>query len=85
MNSFEHQLPATTAPGRAAGPGRPAQRDPAVNGILVQLPLPKQIDPQAVLDAIDPAKDVDGFHVVNAGRLATGGNERWCPARRWAA
>jgi methylenetetrahydrofolate dehydrogenase (NADP+)/methenyltetrahydrofolate cyclohydrolase len=47
--------------------------DKAVNGILVQLPLPKQIDPQAVLDAIDPNKDVDGFHVVNAGRLATGG------------
>jgi len=44
-----------------------------VNGILVQLPLPKQIDPQAVIDAIDPDKDVDGFHVVNAGRLATGG------------
>ena len=39
----------------------------------MQLPLPKQIDPQAILDAIDPAKDVDGFHVVNAGRLATGG------------
>src|SRR5690606_23352378 len=46
--------------------------DPAVHGILVQLPLPPQIDAQAVLDAIDPAKDVDGFHPVNAGRLATG-------------
>jgi methylenetetrahydrofolate dehydrogenase (NADP+)/methenyltetrahydrofolate cyclohydrolase len=46
--------------------------DPAVDGILVQLPLPPQIRPQAVLDAIDPAKDVDGFHPLNAGLLATG-------------
>jgi methylenetetrahydrofolate dehydrogenase (NADP+)/methenyltetrahydrofolate cyclohydrolase len=46
--------------------------DPAVHGILVQLPLPKQIDAQQVLDAIDPRKDVDGFHPVNAGRLASG-------------
>jgi methylenetetrahydrofolate dehydrogenase (NADP+)/methenyltetrahydrofolate cyclohydrolase len=45
--------------------------DPAVDGILVQLPLPPQIRPQAVIDALDPAKDVDGFHPVNAGRLAT--------------
>ncbi|MGE0005198.1 MAG: tetrahydrofolate dehydrogenase/cyclohydrolase catalytic domain-containing protein, partial [Parvibaculaceae bacterium] len=47
-------------------------RDPAVHGILVQLPLPKQIDSTKVLNAIDPAKDVDGFHVVNAGKLTTG-------------
>ncbi len=46
--------------------------DPKVHGILVQLPLPKQIDTNAVLDAIDPRKDVDGFHVVNAGKLSTG-------------
>jgi len=46
--------------------------DPAVHGILVQLPLPQQIDSQKVLNAVDPAKDVDGFHPVNAGRLATG-------------
>jgi len=46
--------------------------DPAVDGILVQLPLPKHIDPQKVLEAVDPAKDVDGFHPVNAGRLAAG-------------
>jgi methylenetetrahydrofolate dehydrogenase (NADP+)/methenyltetrahydrofolate cyclohydrolase len=45
-----------------------------VDGILVQLPLPDHVDPQAVLDAIDPAKDVDGFHVINAGKLATGGD-----------
>lgn len=46
--------------------------DPAVDGILVQLPLPEHIDPQRVLEAVDPAKDVDGFHPVNAGRLAAG-------------
>jgi len=46
--------------------------DPAVHGILVQLPLPGQIEPRAVIDAIDPAKDVDGFHPINVGRLASG-------------
>ncbi len=46
--------------------------DPAVHGILVQLPLPDQVDETAVIDAIDPAKDVDGFHVINTGRLAVG-------------
>jgi methylenetetrahydrofolate dehydrogenase (NADP+)/methenyltetrahydrofolate cyclohydrolase len=46
--------------------------DPAVDGILVQLPLPPQIDAQFVLEAIDPGKDVDGFHPVNVGRVATG-------------
>jgi methylenetetrahydrofolate dehydrogenase (NADP+) / methenyltetrahydrofolate cyclohydrolase len=46
--------------------------DPAIHGILVQLPLPKQIRPERILDAVDPSKDVDGFHVINAGRLATG-------------
>jgi len=46
--------------------------EPAVHGILVQLPLPPQIDAQAVINAIDPAKDVDGFHVINAGKLAVG-------------
>ncbi len=46
--------------------------DPAVDGILVQLPLPAHIEPRAVLEAIDPAKDVDGFHPINVGRLADG-------------
>jgi methylenetetrahydrofolate dehydrogenase (NADP+) / methenyltetrahydrofolate cyclohydrolase len=49
--------------------------DPAINGILVQLPLPKHIDEKKVLNAIDPDKDVDGFHPVNVGRLMIGGNE----------
>lgn len=73
MNSFEHRLPDTTGQAELLALIDKLNRDPAVNGILVQLPLPKQIDPQAVIDAIDPDKDVDGFHVVNAGRLATGG------------
>ncbi len=73
MASFEHKLPATTSQAELLALVARLNADPQVNGILVQLPLPKQIDPQAVLDAIDPAKDVDGFHVVNAGRLATGG------------
>ncbi len=73
MASFEHKLPATTNQAELLALVARLNADPQVNGILVQLPLPKQIDPQAVLDAIDPAKDVDGFHVVNAGRLATGG------------
>ena len=74
MRSFEHKLPATTGQAELLALVARLNADPAVNGILVQLPLPKQIDPAAVLDAIDPAKDVDGFHVINAGKLATGGD-----------
>jgi methylenetetrahydrofolate dehydrogenase (NADP+) / methenyltetrahydrofolate cyclohydrolase len=74
MNSFEHRLPATTGQAELLALVDRLNRDPAVNGILVQLPLPKQIDEQAIINAIDPDKDVDGFHVVNAGRLATGGD-----------
>jgi methylenetetrahydrofolate dehydrogenase (NADP+) / methenyltetrahydrofolate cyclohydrolase len=73
MASFEHKLSRETGQAELLALVKKLNADPRVNGILVQLPLPKQIDPQAVLDAIDPAKDVDGFHVVNAGRLATGG------------
>ena len=73
MASFEHKLDKETGQAELLALVERLNADPAVNGILVQLPLPKQIDPQAVLDAIDPAKDVDGFHVVNAGKLATGG------------
>ncbi len=73
MNSYQHNLPAeTTQADLLALIGR-LNADDSVHGILVQLPLPDQIDEQSVIDAIDPAKDVDGFHVINAGRLATGG------------
>ncbi len=74
MNSFEHRLPASTDEAALLELVRLLNADPAVHGILVQLPLPKQIREAAVIDAIDPAKDVDGFHVVNAGKLATGGD-----------
>ncbi|HVI50765.1 MAG TPA: bifunctional methylenetetrahydrofolate dehydrogenase/methenyltetrahydrofolate cyclohydrolase FolD [Candidatus Sulfotelmatobacter sp.] len=73
MNSFEHKLPDTTSEADLLALVAKLNADPAVNGILVQLPLPKQIDAQKVIDAIDPAKDVDGFHPVNVGRLSTGG------------
>jgi len=72
MESFEHRLPASASQDELLGLVRQLNADPAVNGILVQLPLPEQIDDQAVLATIEPAKDVDGFHVINAGRLMTG-------------
>jgi len=73
MNSFEHCLPATATQTELLARIAELNRDPAVNGILVQLPLPKQIDAQAVIEAIAVAKDVDGFHPLNAGLLAVGG------------
>ena len=67
-----HRLEATTSEAELVHLIARLNADPAVHGILVQLPLPPHIDPHAVIAAIDPAKDVDGFHPVNAGRLATG-------------
>ena len=73
MRSFDHALPASTSRSRAPRPScARLNADPAVDGILVQLPLPPQIDAQSVIEAIDPDKDVDGFHPVNVGRLVTG-------------
>jgi len=72
MNSFEHRLPNETAQADLLALVAKLNADDAVDGILVQLPLPKHIDADAVLDAIAPAKDVDGFHALNAGLLATG-------------
>ena len=72
LESFAHHLPDTLAEAELLAIVDRLNRDPAVDGILVQLPLPKQIDAQRVIEAIDPDKDVDGFHPVNAGRLATG-------------
>jgi len=72
MRSFDHRLPDTVGQDELLALVRKLNADPAVHGILVQLPLPKQIDAQRVLEAIDPAKDVDGFHPINAGRLAAG-------------
>ena len=72
MASFEHKLPADTSEGDLLAVVAQLNADPKVDGILVQLPLPKQINSDRVLAAVDPMKDVDGFHPVNAGRLATG-------------
>jgi methylenetetrahydrofolate dehydrogenase (NADP+)/methenyltetrahydrofolate cyclohydrolase len=72
MHSEEHRLDAATTEAALLDLIRRLNRDPAIHGILVQLPLPPQIDALRVLDAIAPEKDIDGFHVTNVGRLATG-------------
>jgi methylenetetrahydrofolate dehydrogenase (NADP+)/methenyltetrahydrofolate cyclohydrolase len=72
MASWEHRLPADTPEHEVLAIVERLNNDPACHGILVQLPLPKHIDSTKVINAISPLKDVDGFHVVNAGRLATG-------------
>ncbi len=72
MNSWEHKLPAETSEADVLAMVDKLNKDKAVNGILVQLPLPKHIDSTKVLNAIDPDKDVDGFHPVNVGRLGIG-------------
>jgi methylenetetrahydrofolate dehydrogenase (NADP+)/methenyltetrahydrofolate cyclohydrolase len=72
MESIEHRLPADVSAKTLLSLVADLNADPAIDGILVQLPLPAHIDSQAVISAIDPDKDVDGFHPINAGRLATG-------------
>lgn len=72
MQGFEHRLPADSAQDTLLALVGRLNDDPAVNGILVQLPLPPHVDETAVINAIAPEKDVDGFTVLNAGRLATG-------------
>jgi methylenetetrahydrofolate dehydrogenase (NADP+) / methenyltetrahydrofolate cyclohydrolase len=72
MESFEHRLPANVAQAELIALVDGLNADPCVDGILVQLPLPAHIDELAVLLRIDPDKDVDGFHPMNAGRLAVG-------------
>lgn len=73
MNGFHFELPENTSQSDLIAKVRELNADPAVNGILVQLPLPDHIDESAVVAAIAPEKDVDGLHVVNAGKLAGGG------------
>ena len=72
MRSFDHTLPETVSEQELLALIARLNADPAVNGILVQLPLPAHIDSQKIIAAIDPGKDVDGFHPMNAGKLATG-------------
>jgi methylenetetrahydrofolate dehydrogenase (NADP+)/methenyltetrahydrofolate cyclohydrolase len=72
MAGFAHNLPGTTTEAELLELVGALNADDRVDGILVQLPLPLQIDSERVIAAIDPAKDIDGFHPINAGRLATG-------------
>jgi methylenetetrahydrofolate dehydrogenase (NADP+)/methenyltetrahydrofolate cyclohydrolase len=72
MNSWEYRLPAETSEAEILAIVEKLNNDPSVNGILVQLPLPKHVNAERVLNTIDPNKDVDGFHPVNVGRLWIG-------------
>jgi methylenetetrahydrofolate dehydrogenase (NADP+)/methenyltetrahydrofolate cyclohydrolase len=72
MHSVEHRLPAATSEAELLALIASLNRDGAIDGILVQLPLPQHIDAGTIIEAIDPAKDVDGLHPVNAGRLVAG-------------
>ncbi|WP_100278817.1 bifunctional methylenetetrahydrofolate dehydrogenase/methenyltetrahydrofolate cyclohydrolase FolD [Mariprofundus aestuarium] len=70
IHSFSHELPADTSQQHLLGLISELNQNPKVDGILVQLPAPKHIDPETIIEAIDPGKDVDGFHPYNVGRLA---------------
>jgi methylenetetrahydrofolate dehydrogenase (NADP+)/methenyltetrahydrofolate cyclohydrolase len=72
MNGQEFHMAVTASQEQVLAQVAALNADPAIDGILVQLPLPERIDAAAVLDAIDPAKDVDGFHILNVGRLSVG-------------
>lgn len=72
MNSYEHRLPAETDQATILALVQRLNNDPAVHGILVQLPLPNGMNSDIIINAIDPAKDVDGFHISNVGLLGTG-------------
>ena len=82
MNSWEHRLPANTGQDELLSLIKRLNEDEAVHGILVQLPLPKHMDAGKVINTLDPNKDVDGFHVVNAGRLSSGQKAHQRPRRR---
>ena len=72
MNSFEHKFGVDISEAELLALIAKLNADPAVHGILVQLPLPKHLDEDLVINSIDPAKDVDGFHISNVGLLGTG-------------
>jgi methylenetetrahydrofolate dehydrogenase (NADP+)/methenyltetrahydrofolate cyclohydrolase len=79
IHSRQHTLPADTSEEELLGLVSGLNADPAIHGILVQLPLPGHIDEGAVIETIDPAKDVDGFHPMSVGRLATDSGEFFSP------
>ena len=70
IESFAHDLPASTSEAQILALVEALNRDPRIDGILIQLPLPKGVDTNRIMDAVDPAKDVDGFHPLNTGLLA---------------
>ena len=72
MASFEHRLPAETSEADLLALVKSLNADPKVHGILVQLPLPAHLNSELIINTIDPAKDVDGFHISNVGLLGTG-------------
>ncbi|MDO8421715.1 MAG: bifunctional methylenetetrahydrofolate dehydrogenase/methenyltetrahydrofolate cyclohydrolase FolD [Parvibaculum sp.] len=72
MNSFEYKMPATSSEAEVLAKVAELNANPAIHGFLVQFPVPDQISQQAVIDAIDPVKDADGLHPLNAGRLTSG-------------
>lgn len=79
MHSVKEELPESTTQGELMALVRRMNEDPAIHGILVQSPLPAHLDESAVVEAIDPAKDVDGFHPVNVARLALGDSRALIP------
>ncbi|HEX6573827.1 MAG TPA: bifunctional 5,10-methylenetetrahydrofolate dehydrogenase/5,10-methenyltetrahydrofolate cyclohydrolase, partial [Gemmatimonadaceae bacterium] len=79
MHSITISLPATTSQKELLSAVKSLNRDPLVHGILVQMPLPKHLDADAVIRAIDPRKDVDGFHPVNVGKLLIGERDGFVP------
>jgi methylenetetrahydrofolate dehydrogenase (NADP+) / methenyltetrahydrofolate cyclohydrolase len=79
FHSVQHTLPSDTSEGDVLAVVESLNVDPAVNGILVQLPLPAQIDTAKVIEAVRPDKDVDGFHPINVGRLVTGSGAAMTP------
>ncbi|MEK9500409.1 bifunctional methylenetetrahydrofolate dehydrogenase/methenyltetrahydrofolate cyclohydrolase FolD [Gaopeijia maritima] len=83
IHSEQITLPADTPEAELLGLVAGLNANPDIHGILVQLPLPGQIDEQKVLEAIDPAKDVDGFHPVNVGKLSTGATDVLAPCTPW--
>lgn len=83
IHSEQITLAADTSEDELLGVVEGLNANPEIHGILVQLPLPEQIDEQKVLEAIDPAKDVDGFHPVNVGKLSTGATDVLAPCTPW--
>lgn len=79
MHSITVRLPADTAEADLLARIGHMNVDPAIHGILIQMPLPRQIDPEKIIRSIDPSKDVDGFHPVNAGKLLTGDRDGFVP------